>query len=490
MPKFAIDQASLSYWLDELDAYWEKWRDAVSTVESAIRDEVAVLRGPSHDLEAVFAKAVLMASKQLALDIAAVLAGKQPGAALRELVESTANKSWHVASHPIVVRIMRDVLRDLSLDKEPTTRLAIVGLPGTGKTTMGFWIVALLYGFTKSLCSPRGSRPLGEIGVRHRCFRATFGNTVVELPCITLATPPDFDCGIDMEGEGAPSEWRFLLDVVVATVNLHSAVRTISSHVIEKYENSESVELWAYLLDEAGAGAFGSAMFFLRQKTYAEGSIFVQLSRTIVPFSVLTTTGLRRLGAAAREVVTDVLYIDPCRYGQCPGVRGEEEHLMAVTRLDGKVPHYGFAENPRSSRMQGRLYLATYPALRLPTWFYKEHLKYRRRILEEVRKIVTEIKQKSAEHAEDLATYIAATVLDAMREGKLEQLGVAFDGRDYKITTKTLKRLLNMNKGLTRLLREFNQKFAELGIDCKAEYSNKPYRHVRISHDCLERLLA
>ena len=306
----------------------------------------------------------------------------------------------NIVALPVFSTLIEHTLTDVAEGREPSTRILLVGEGGVGKTTAGFYLMAVPWGMASGLCE-------GELG------RVSFDPSRDEPPFAEWEMPPSLDCRFGHGLKEPPSEWRWAADAVVFTVEdlakiLTKYVNDLMAGIAPRY--------WAFMFDEAGSGDMSAAAFFTVRHRYAGASMLVPLLRTAAPHAVVTTTSLDRVQKALRGVLNYVIYMATLppkgevvkRYFSRgpPKVlytHGHPPYDVVSIRLDSTVPVYGSADRPKMRLMQGRSYVLKGSA-KMPTWYYSRNLEFRLAVVEHVRRILEEKekKKKNQEEWEDL----------------------------------------------------------------------------------------
>jgi hypothetical protein len=297
---------------------------------------------------------------------------------------------------PVFSTLIEHTLTDVMEGREPSTRILLVGEGGVGKTTAGFYLMAVPWGMAVGLCE-------GELG------RVSFDPSRDEPPFAEWEVPPSIDCRFGHGMKEPPAEWTWTMTAVVFTVE---DLAEILSTYVNELMVGKAPRYWAFMFDEAGSGDMSSAAFFMRRHRYAGASMLVPLLRTAAPHSVVTTTSFDRVQKALRSILNYVAYMATLppkgetvkRYF----ARGPPKLLythrrppydVVSIRLDSTVPAYGSAERPRHRLLQGRSYMLKGSA-KMPTWYYSRNLEFRLEVVEHVKRVLEE-KEKSREDEDE-----------------------------------------------------------------------------------------
>jgi len=296
----------------------------------------------------------------------------------------------NVVALPVFSTLIEHTLTDVFEGREPSTRVLLVGEGGVGKTTAGFYLMAVPWGMAVGLCD-------GELG------RVSFDPTRDEPPFADWEVPPSIDCRFGHGLKEPPPEWRWALDAVVFTVE---DLAEILTRYVNELMAGAAPKYWAFMFDEAGSGDMSSAAFFTVRHRYAGASMLVPLLRTAAPHAVVTTTSLDRVQKALRGVLNYIVYMSTLppkgesvkRYfARGPPrvlyVHGYPPYDVVSIRLDSTVPAYGSAERPRTRLMQGRSYMLKGSA-KMPGWYYTRNLVFRLTVVEHVKRVLKEKEEK------------------------------------------------------------------------------------------------
>lgn len=286
--------------------------------------------------------------------------------------------------------LVEHTLTDVVEGREPSTRILIVGEGGVGKTTAGFYLMAVPWGMAVGLCE-------GELG------RISFDPTRDEPPFADWEVPPSIDCRFGHDLKEPPAEWQWAVDAVVFTVE--DLARALERYVGDLMAGVAPVR-WAFMFDEAGSGDMSAAAFFLTRHRYAGASMLVPLLRTACPHMVVTTTSIERVQKAMRTNLNYIIYMATLppkgevvkRYfarGQAKVLytHGRPPYDIVSIRLDSNAPAFGSAERPRTRLMQGRSYMLKGSA-KMPAWYYSRNLEFRLAVVEHVIRVLEEKEKK------------------------------------------------------------------------------------------------
>jgi hypothetical protein len=305
----------------------------------------------------------------------------------------------NIVALPIFSVLIEHTLTDVFEGREPSTRILLVGEGGVGKTTAGFYLMAVPWGMAVGYCE-------GEFGM------VSFDPTRDEPPFAEWEIPPSIDCHFSHGLKEPPAEWEWALDSVVFTVE---DLAEILTRYVNELKAGIAPRYWAFMFDEAGSGDMSSAAFFTVRHRYAGASMLVPLLRTAAPHAVVTTTSLDRVQKALRGVLSYIVYMATLppkgetvkRYfsrghSKALHIHGRPPYDVVSMRLDSTAPTYGSAERPRHRLMQGRSYMLKGSA-KMPTWYYSRNLEFRLTVVEHVKRVLEEKekKKKRREEKED-----------------------------------------------------------------------------------------
>ena len=303
----------------------------------------------------------------------------------------------NIVALPVFSTLIEHTLTDVAEGREPSTRILLVGEGGVGKTTAGFYLMAVPWGMAVGLCE-------GELG------RVAFDPSRDEPPFAEWEIPPSIDCHFGHGLNEPPAEWQWAIDAVVFTVEdlaeaLSKYVKALMAGTVPRY--------WAFMFDEAGSGDMSAGMFFTGRHRYAGASMLVPLLRTAAPHAVVTTTSIDRVQKALRGVLSYIVYMATLppkgevvkRYfargaQKVLYTHGRPPYDVVSIRLDSTAPTYGSAEKPRTRLMQGRAYMLKGSA-KMPTWYYSKNLEFRLSVVEHVKRVLEENEKKKKRHGEE-----------------------------------------------------------------------------------------
>jgi hypothetical protein len=315
------------------------------------------------------------------------------------------NKPENIIALPVFSTLIEHTLTDVAEGREPSTRILLVGEGGVGKTTAGFYLMAVPWGMAMGLCE-------GELG------RVSFDPSRDEPPFADWEVPPSIDCRFGHGLKQPPAEWEWVMNAIVFTVEdlaerLRQYVAELMAGRLPRY--------WAFMFDEVGSSDMSAASFFLVRHRYAASSMLVPLIRTASPHSILTTTSSDRVQRAFRGVTNYVAYMTTLppkgevvkRYFVHGSARdlyahsrralhthGHPPYDVVSIRLDSTAPAYGSAERPRTRLMQGRAYMLKGSA-KMPSWYYSRNLEFRLAVVEHVKRVLQEKEQKKKKRLEE-----------------------------------------------------------------------------------------
>lgn len=300
--------------------------------------------------------------------------------ALRQIAQYLPRRPELIFSHPLFVYFANVILTKIANGEEPSLYIHIAGSPGSGKTTMAMYLLAMVYGYAWGLCRGR----LGRF--------AAYGDNII------FAELPSVDCGLEPDAPEPPRQWQFLADAYITDVR-QLLVR--QKEAVAKLRLGEPMQYWALLLDEIGASSFSGLEFHLRRNRYVVASMAVQLIRTGVPLAIATSPSLSGGSKHWRSVVNYIVYIEQCTIGACPRVGAEESTRWAFLRVESKTAPIGLPYRSVDMLMIGRHYMPRYPLLTTPKWFYARHLDFRGARLEELEKALEETEKKKRREEEE-----------------------------------------------------------------------------------------
>jgi hypothetical protein len=303
----------------------------------------------------------------------------------------------NVVALPVFSTLIEHTLTDVAEGREPSTRILLVGEGGVGKTTAGFYLMAVPWGMAVGLCE-------GELG------RVAFDPSRDEPPFADWEMPPSLDCHFGHGLKEPPAEWSWAMDAVVFTVE---DLAELLTRYVNELMAGGTPRYWAFMFDEAGSGDMSAAAFFTVRHRYAGASMLAPLLRTAAPHAVVTTTSVDRVQKALRGVLSYIIYMATLppkgevvkRYfGRGPPkvlhTHGHPPYNVASIRLDSTVPAYGSAEKPRTRLMQGRSYMLKGSA-KMPAWYYLRNLEFRLTVVEHVRRALEEKEKKKKRQAKE-----------------------------------------------------------------------------------------
>jgi hypothetical protein len=311
----------------------------------------------------------------------------------------------NIVALPVFSTLIEHTLTDVAEGREPSTRTLLVGEGGVGKTTAGFYLMAVPWGMAMGLCE-------GGFG------RVAFDPSRGEPPFADWEVPPSIDCHFGHGLKEPPAEWSWVMNAIVFTVE--DLAERLRQYVAELMAG-RLPKFWAFMFDEVGSSDMSAASFFLARHRYAASSVMIPLIRTISPHSVLTTTSSDRVQKVFRGVVNYIVYMTTlppkgevvkrvfihgsARELYAHSIRalythGHPPYNVVSTRLDSTAPAYGSAEKPRTRLMQGRSYMLKGSA-KMPTWYYSRNLEFRLAVAEHVKRVLEEKERRKKKQEEE-----------------------------------------------------------------------------------------